>query len=64
MIYAMWLFMMLTLIVLVIGLVGFARDNKFYQKNANKLMRLRILFQVIALFFAMLLIFMVQSGRS
>ncbi len=64
MIYAMWFFMMLTVGVLVIGLLGFSRDSKFYQKNANKLMRLRILFQLIALIFAMLLIFMVQSGRS
>ncbi|MGZ0186945.1 MAG: twin transmembrane helix small protein [Alphaproteobacteria bacterium] len=38
-----------TAIVLIIGLVGFARGGEFNRKNANKLMRLRILFQAGAI---------------
>jgi hypothetical protein len=38
-----------TTIVLIIGLVGFARGGEFNRKNANKLMRLRILFQAGAI---------------
>ena len=38
-----------TAIILIIGLVGFARGGEFNRKNANKLMRLRILFQAGAI---------------
>ncbi len=41
--------MFATLVVLVVGVVSFAVNGKFYQKNSNKLMRLRVLFQGIAL---------------
>jgi len=37
-----------TLLVLVIGIVSFAVHGPFYQKHANHLMRLRVLFQGIA----------------
>jgi uncharacterized protein YqhQ len=37
-----------TLIVLVIGLISFAMNGSFYQKHANHLMRLRVLFQGLA----------------
>jgi uncharacterized protein YqhQ len=37
-----------TLIVLVIGLISFAMNGPFYQKHANHLMRLRVLFQGLA----------------
>lgn len=64
MIYFLWFFMMLTVVVLVIGLIGFATNKDFNKKYANKLMRLRILFQFIALVFAMLLIWILQSGKG
>jgi uncharacterized protein YqhQ len=37
-----------TLVVLVIGLISFAMNGSFYQKHANHLMRLRVLFQGLA----------------
>jgi uncharacterized protein YqhQ len=37
-----------TLVVLVIALISFAMNGSFYQKHANHLMRLRVLFQGLA----------------
>jgi hypothetical protein len=37
-----------TLVVLVIGIISFAINGPFYQKHANHLMRLRVLFQGLA----------------
>jgi ABC-type dipeptide/oligopeptide/nickel transport system permease subunit len=37
-----------TLLVLVIGIISFAVHGPFYQKHGNNLMRLRVLFQGIA----------------
>ena len=37
-----------TLLVLVIGILSFAVHGPFYQKHSNHLMRLRVLFQGIA----------------
>jgi hypothetical protein len=39
----------LTAIVLIIGVAGFARGGEFNKKHGNKLMRLRILFQAVAI---------------
>ncbi len=41
--------MLATLGVLVVGVVSFALNGPFYQKNSNKLMRLRVLGQGIAI---------------
>lgn len=41
--------MLATLAVLVIGVVSFAVHGQFYVKNANKLMRTRVVLQGIAL---------------
>lgn len=38
-----------TLAVLVVGVISFAVHGKFYQKNANKLMRWRVILQGVAL---------------
>lgn len=40
--------MVATLLVLLVGLVAMLRGGKFNQRYGNKLMRLRILMQVIA----------------
>lgn len=61
MIYLLWLFMILTVVVLIIGLVGFMRGSEFHKKHSNRLMRLRILFQAIALVFALILIATLQA---
>ena len=41
--------MLATLLILVVGLVGFARNGPFYKKHANNLMRARVIGQGIAL---------------
>jgi len=41
--------MLATLVVLVVGVVSFAVHGRFYIKNANKLMRARVILQGIAL---------------
>ena len=41
--------MLATLAVVVIGIISFAVHGRFYKRNSNKLMRLRVLFQAIAL---------------
>jgi len=41
--------MLATLAVLVVGVVSFAVHGQFYVKNANKLMRARVIMQGIAL---------------
>ena len=52
--------MLSTLVVIIIGVVSFAVHGDFYKRNANKLMRLRVLFQGLALaFFAILLFIMI-----
>ncbi|NQV98719.1 MAG: HIG1 domain-containing protein [Rhodospirillales bacterium] len=38
-----------TVIVLMIGVVSFAVHGPFYKKHANHLMRLRVLFQGLAI---------------
>ena len=41
--------MLATLAVLVVGVVSFAVHGQFYVKNANKLMRARVVLQGVAL---------------
>ena len=52
---------LLVVIVLMIGLGGFAFGGDFNKKYANKIMRLRILLQAIAIF---LIIFFVYFSRG
>ena len=52
---------LLVVIVLMIGLGGFAFGGDFNKKYANKLMRLRILLQAIAI---LLIIFFVYFTRG
>ena len=52
---------LLVVIVLMIGLGGFAFGGDFNKKYANKLMRLRILLQAIAI---LLIIFFVYFSRG
>ena len=55
------LFMLLTLGVLVTGVVSFGLNSEFHKRNSNKLMRLRVVFQALALVFFALLIFTVLA---
>lgn len=54
--------MLATLVILVVGLVGFARNGPFYQKHANHLMRARVIGQGIALLIFALIMFL--AGKS
>ena len=49
-------------IVLVTGLAGFAAGGEFNHKYGNKLMRLRILFQAIAVGLILLYIYLRNQG--
>lgn len=40
-----------TVVVLVLGVVSFAVNGPFYKKHSNHLMRLRVLFQGLAVLF-------------
>ena len=45
----MLLFMVMALLCVIIGIGAFAVNGQFNKKNSNSLMRLRVLFQAIAL---------------
>lgn len=49
-------------IVLAIGIGGFARGGKFNAKYANKMMRLRLLFQFIAVCLIVLYVYLRGQG--
>ena len=50
------------LVVLLIGIGGFARGGEFNRKYANKIMRLRLLLQFIAVI--LIIIFVAFVGRG
>ena len=52
----LFFFMVAAAIVLVIGVIAMAVNGKFNKENSNKLMRLRILFQSLALTIVVLLV--------
>ncbi len=49
-------------VVLVIGIGGFAKGGAFNAKYANKMMRLRILFQFIAVVLIVLYVYLRGQG--
>ena len=52
----------ITLVVLFTGLISMARGGEFNRKNSNRLMRLRVLFQGIAVLILILLAFVFKGG--
>ena len=52
----------LVLIVLMIGLGGFTFGGEFNRKYANKIMRLRILLQAIAILLIILFVYFSRGG--
>jgi len=54
--------MLSVVVVLVIGLAGFAAGGEFNRKYGNKLMRMRIAFQFVAVGLIMLYIFVRGTG--
>jgi len=53
---------LLVVVVLLVGVAGFARGGDFNRKYANKIMRLRILLQFVAV--VLILLFVWLSGRG
>ena len=53
---------LLVLIVLMIGLGGFTFGGDFNRKYANKIMRLRILLQAIAILLIIIFVYFSRSG--
>ena len=51
----------ITLVVLFTGLISMARGGEFDRKNSNRLMRLRVLFQGIAVLIFILLAFVFKG---
>jgi hypothetical protein len=52
----------LTLLVLFIGLFSMLRGGEFNKKYANKLMRLRVLFQAIAIAIFVFVLYFAKHG--
>ncbi|MDF2140554.1 twin transmembrane helix small protein [Paenirhodobacter sp. CAU 1674] len=50
------------LIILMIGIGGFARGGDFNRKHANKLMRLRIAAQAVAICLILLFVWLRKGG--
>lgn len=50
------------LVILMIGIGGFARGGEFNRKNANKLMRLRIAAQAVAICLILLFVYLRKGG--
>ena len=50
-------------IILMIGIGGFGRGGEFNRKYSNKLMRMRILAQFIAVVMILLFVWIVRGGE-
>ena len=50
-------------IILMIGIGGFGRGGEFNRKYANKLMRLRILTQFVAVILILFFVLIVRGGE-
>ena len=50
-------------IILIIGIGGFGRGGEFNRKYSNKLMRMRILAQFVAVVMILLFVWIVRGGE-
>ena len=50
-------------IILMIGIGGFGKGGEFNRKYANKLMRMRILAQFVAVLIILLFVFITRGGE-
>ena len=55
------LFMAATLAVVVVGVIAMAVNGKLNKKHSNKLMRLRVLFQAIAIFVFVVIVWLARN---
>ena len=51
------------LVILMVGIGGFARGGEFNRKYANKIMRLRIIAQAVAVALILVFVLLSQSGE-
>ncbi|WP_425046609.1 twin transmembrane helix small protein [Primorskyibacter sp. S87] len=56
--------MLAVVVVLMIGVGGFAQGGKFNAKYGNKMMRLRIIMQAIAVVLIVLFVYLRNQGVS
>lgn len=54
--------MLATLGTLVMGIFSLAKGGEFSKQNSNKLMRLRVMFQAVAVALLMALVFLLSNG--
>ena len=57
----MVLFMVGTFVVVVIGVIAMAANGKLNKKHSNKLMRLRVLFQAIAVIIFVIIVWLSRN---
>ena len=55
------LFMAATLVIVVIGVLAMAVNGKLNKNHSNKLMRLRVLFQAIAILVFVILVWLARN---
>ena len=55
------LFMAATLLVVVIGVIAMAVNGKLNKNHSNKLMRLRVLFQAIAILVFVVIVWLARN---
>ncbi len=55
------LFMVATLAVVVIGVITMAVNGKLNKNHSNKLMRIRVLFQAVAIFIFVIIIWLARN---
>ena len=55
------LFMIATLVVVVVGVIAMAVNGKLNKNHSNKLMRLRVLFQAVAILVFVILIWLARN---
>ncbi len=55
------LFMAATLGIVVIGVIAMAINGKLNKNHSNKLMRLRVLFQAIAIFVFVIIVWLARN---
>ena len=55
------LFMAVTLAVVVIGVIAMAVNGKLNKNHSNKLMRLRVLFQAIAILVFVIIVWLARN---
>ena len=55
------LFMVATLAIVVIGVIAMAVNGKLNKNHSNKLMRLRVLFQAIAIFVFVVIVWLARN---